>query len=79
MRTAPLPGGDVDDVDRAQEINERHLETALQGHLHRQQTGESNTHCEDCRERIPEARREAVPGCRRCIDCQSLLEHWSAL
>ena len=33
--------------------------------------GESLTHCEDCGEEIPEARRKAVPGVRCCIECQS--------
>ena len=33
--------------------------------------GESLTHCEDCGEEIPEARRQAVPGVRRCVACQS--------
>jgi phage/conjugal plasmid C-4 type zinc finger TraR family protein len=33
--------------------------------------GESLTHCEDCGAEIPEARRQAVPGVRRCIACQS--------
>jgi len=33
--------------------------------------GESLTHCEDCGETIPQARREAVPGVRRCVACQS--------
>ena len=32
--------------------------------------GESLSHCEDCGEAIPEARRAAVPGVRRCIVCQ---------
>lgn len=30
--------------------------------------------CDRCGEPIPEARREAVPGCRRCTSCQALLE-----
>ncbi len=34
-------------------------------------TGESLTHCEDCDEPIPEARRQAVPGVRRCVACQA--------
>jgi phage/conjugal plasmid C-4 type zinc finger TraR family protein len=38
------------------------------GALHK---GESLTHCEDCGEQIPEARRRAVPGVRRCVVCQS--------
>ena len=33
--------------------------------------GESLTHCEECDEEIPEARREAVPGVRLCVACQS--------
>jgi phage/conjugal plasmid C-4 type zinc finger TraR family protein len=33
--------------------------------------GESLTHCEDCGDAIPEARRQAVPGVRRCVPCQS--------
>ena len=33
--------------------------------------GESLTHCAECEEPIPEARRQAVPGVKLCIDCQS--------
>ena len=69
----------MDEMDLAQEINERHLEESIQAQRDKLPRGESNAHCEDCQEPIPEARREAVPGCRRCIDCQTLLEHWSAL
>ena len=32
--------------------------------------GESLSHCEDCGEAIPPARRKAVPGVRRCVACQ---------
>ena len=32
--------------------------------------GESLASCEECDEPIPEARRLAVPGVRRCIQCQ---------
>ena len=32
--------------------------------------GESLTHCEECGEEIPQARREALPGVRLCIACQ---------
>lgn len=31
--------------------------------------GESLTHCADCEEPIPEARRIAIPGVKLCIDC----------
>ena len=33
--------------------------------------GESATHCEECGEPIPAARRKALPGVRRCVPCQS--------
>jgi phage/conjugal plasmid C-4 type zinc finger TraR family protein len=33
--------------------------------------GSSLTHCEDCEAPIPERRRQAVPGVRRCVACQS--------
>ena len=33
--------------------------------------GESLTHCAECDAPIPEARREAVPGVRLCVRCQS--------
>ncbi|MGR3373095.1 DksA/TraR family C4-type zinc finger protein [Pseudooceanicola nanhaiensis] len=32
--------------------------------------GESRTHCAECEEEIPEARRTAIPGVKLCIDCQ---------
>jgi phage/conjugal plasmid C-4 type zinc finger TraR family protein len=33
--------------------------------------GDSLTHCEECGCEIPDARREAVPGVRLCVACQS--------
>jgi len=36
--------------------------------------GESSTHCEECGMVIPEARRQAMPGVRYCVECQSELE-----
>jgi len=32
--------------------------------------GESLTHCAECEEPIPQARRAAIPGVKLCIDCQ---------
>ena len=36
--------------------------------------GKSLTHCEECGEVIPEARRLAIPGVRLCVDCQEELD-----
>ncbi|MEM6303309.1 MAG: DksA/TraR family C4-type zinc finger protein [Pseudomonadota bacterium] len=33
--------------------------------------GESLTHCAECEEEIPLARREALPGVKLCIDCMT--------
>lgn len=40
----------------------------------RRPQGESLTHCADCEEPIPEARRQALPGVKLCIDCQRELD-----
>ncbi|EKE43945.1 C4-type zinc finger protein, DksA/TraR family [Oceaniovalibus guishaninsula JLT2003] len=37
----------------------------------RQATAPSRTHCAECEEPIPEARRAARPGVQLCVDCQS--------
>jgi phage/conjugal plasmid C-4 type zinc finger TraR family protein len=37
----------------------------------RRPVGESLTHCAECDEPIPEARRRAIPGVKLCIDCQA--------
>jgi len=34
----------------------------------------SAEYCEDCGTAIPGARRLAVPGCQRCVDCQGIRE-----
>lgn len=36
--------------------------------------GESASHCLECNERIPEARRQAIPGVTLCVECQSELD-----
>ena len=33
-------------------------------------SGPGLTHCAECGEEIPEARRQAVPGVRLCVACQ---------
>lgn len=33
--------------------------------------GESLKHCEECDAAIPEARRQAIPGVRLCVNCQA--------
>lgn len=51
------------------------IEASIEDELKRMQSrrrpvGESPTHCAECEEPIPEARRRALPGVKLCIDCQ---------
>lgn len=46
------------------------VEDAVEAARSRLGRGESLTHCEECGESIPEARRTALPGVRKCIECQ---------
>lgn len=50
------------------------VEDAVKAARERLPRGESLTHCEECDEAIPEARRKALPGVRFCVACQSILE-----
>jgi phage/conjugal plasmid C-4 type zinc finger TraR family protein len=47
------------------------VEDAVERARSRLPRGESLLHCEECEAEIPEARRQAVPGVRLCVDCQS--------
>jgi len=37
-------------------------------------SGQSLEHCENCGAEIPRARRDALPGVRRCVSCQASLD-----
>ena len=41
--------------------------------------GKGLTHCEECDDTIPEARRQAIPGVRYCVNCQSELDKQQAV
>jgi len=59
--------GDEDDV-------QEQIESTVDDEVRRARSalprGNSLTHCEECGEPIPEARREALPGVRLCVACQ---------
>lgn len=46
------------------------IEDALKRARNQLPSGESLTHCEECDDPIPQARREALPGVRLCVKCQ---------
>ena len=37
-------------------------------------SGKTLIYCEDCGEEIPEARRRAVPGVKKCVKCQEKMD-----
>lgn len=47
------------------------IEDALQRIRAHLPKGESRSHCEECGQQIPQARRDAIAGVRLCLDCQS--------
>lgn len=69
----------ADDMDLASARSEEFLADSLAAVQRQLSTGPSRTHCEDCEEEIPAARRKARPGCTRCVDCQTTHENWRPL
>ncbi|MDA8138024.1 MAG: DksA/TraR family C4-type zinc finger protein [Desulfobacteraceae bacterium] len=64
-------GAVQDQIDASVQDAVKHARSRLSG-------GESLTHCEQCEEPIPEARRQAVPGVRLCVACQAEMEKHQA-
>lgn len=70
----------ADIADRAQVINEQFQSDIIARARQPKQTQPSRTHCAECEEPIPKERREAMPGCKFCLECQekedNILKHW---
>lgn len=64
-----------DIIDRASEQEAAFLADALCRAQRPSENAVSAEECEDCGIAIPEARRKAVPGCTRCVFCQTYHEH----
>lgn len=47
------------------------VKDAVSGARARLPAGESAEYCDDCGEKIPERRREALIGVRTCVTCQA--------
>ncbi|MGL5447456.1 MAG: TraR/DksA C4-type zinc finger protein [Rhabdaerophilum sp.] len=62
---------DVADMAEARIDRER---ARLSGLLQARVAPVAATHCDDCAEMIPEARRAAAPFATRCIHCQERFE-----
>jgi phage/conjugal plasmid C-4 type zinc finger TraR family protein len=59
-------------LEMAEAAQQARLQQAIDNRVVYQ--GESATECDSCGDDIPEARRQAVPGCRFCVSCQGLME-----
>ena len=51
------------------------IDASIEDELKRMQArrgpvGESLTHCAECDEPVPEARQQAIPGVKLCVECQ---------
>lgn len=67
----------MDVADMAQEREQEERQQALAAVVRIDRTAVSNWFCDECGNSIPSARRLAVPGCTRCVECQGLAERGS--
>lgn len=63
----------MDELDRASRIETAYRENMIAAVRETDNTMSSSV-CLDCGEPISEARRRAVKGCFRCVDCQIAAE-----
>lgn len=56
-------------IDQASALEEMMRDHAIQAHR-LNHSAVSATHCEECGDNLPEARRKAYPGCAMCVSCQ---------
>lgn len=63
----------ADVIDQAQAQTEFFLQQQI-SRAASDADAQSETHCLECEEPIPEKRRQAVPGCRYCVSYQQELE-----
>ncbi|MCL1050384.1 TraR/DksA C4-type zinc finger protein [Shewanella abyssi] len=64
----------MDDADLAVRHEVRAEARAKEARLNAKPAAPSAHHCIECGDDISQARRNAVPGVERCIDCQTLSE-----
>ena len=62
----------ADEADVAAQWQQMQIEEALSSRSRIE--GESAAVCDECGEPIPQARRNAIPGVRLCVECQEAVE-----
>ncbi|WP_407200565.1 TraR/DksA C4-type zinc finger protein [Citrobacter freundii] len=58
-----------DTLDAASELTQQRIEMAVAAHR-LNHSAVSATHCEECGDKLQDARRKAYPGCTMCVSCQ---------
>ena len=59
----------ADIIDNASQLEDLQRDAALS--MHRlNHSAVSATHCEECGEPLTPERRDAFPGCKKCVSCQ---------
>jgi phage/conjugal plasmid C-4 type zinc finger TraR family protein len=64
----------MDELDRAQRDSESYLAACVSRAKGRPAAGAGSERCEECGREIPDGRREAMPGCTLCVNCQTKFE-----
>lgn len=66
----------MDDADFGSAYADVYLQAAMQNRWKPggEAAGDCVDTCEACGEEIPKGRRDAMPGCRLCVTCQTLFE-----
>lgn len=60
-------------IDQANELEELLRNNAIQAHRINH-NAVSATECEECGEKLSDARRKAYPGCTMCVSCPEEIE-----
>ena len=63
----------ADIIDNASTLEDLQRDAALSAHR-LNHSAVSATHCEECGDKLLDARRQAYPGCTMCVECKSNME-----
>ncbi|MCE9762343.1 TraR/DksA family transcriptional regulator [Citrobacter portucalensis] len=63
----------IEIIDQASALEEMMRENDIQAHR-LNHSAVSATHCEECGDKLLDARRKAYPGCTMCVECQGEME-----
>ncbi|WP_370607055.1 TraR/DksA family transcriptional regulator [Citrobacter werkmanii] len=56
-------------IDQANELAQQRIDMSIAAHR-LNHSAVSATHCEECGDPLIPERRDAFPGCKKCVSCQ---------